>query len=208
MTLSLVFFLNIIQIQSEKGNSKTNHFLGPPLPHKLRDAMMIPTPTEKGVILVGGYNDSHRRTSNLLLELNGRCLASLRWNITELRMKFQRSYHVALTIPDHLTTLKTNLVAGDNPIRDFTLGSINRASAQHRGHDPKYSQSTLYHDQPYVQNTVNYNARYGPNSQNSQNGPNPAPHLTQYCSSGFKFPFYSKSTSNLLKFKTGKSWQS
>ena len=187
-----------------------NKFLGPPLPHKLRDTMMIPTPTEKGVILVGGYNDSHRRTSNLLLELTGRCLASLRWNITELRMKFQRSYHVALPIPDHLTTLKTNLVAGDNPVRDFTLGSINRmeASASHRGHDPKYSQSTVYHDRPYGQSTVNYNARYGQNSRSGPNGQNQAPHLTEYCSSGFKFPFYSKSTSNLLKFKTGKSWQS
>ncbi len=174
---------------------------------------MIPTPTEKGVILVGGYNDSHRRTSNLLLELTGRCLASLRWNITELRMKFQRSYHVALTIPDHLTTLKTNLVAGDNPVRDFTWGSINRtepSAPTHRGHDPKYSQSTVFHDGSLrnVQSTVNYNARYGPNGRNGPKGQNQAPHLTEYCSSAFKFPFYSKSTSNLLKFKTGKSWQS
>ena len=67
---------------------------------------MIPTPSKKGVILIGGYNDSHRRTSNLLFELTGNSLDSLSWNIMEVRMKFQRSYHVAFYIPDYLTTPK------------------------------------------------------------------------------------------------------
>ena len=67
---------------------------------------MIPTPSKKGVILMGGYNDSHRRTSNLLLELTGNSLESLSWNIMDVRMKFQRSYHVAFYIPDYLTTPK------------------------------------------------------------------------------------------------------
>ena len=61
--------------------SNTMTILGPKLPFKLRDSVMIPTPSGKGVILLGGYNDSHRRSSNILLELTGQSLDTLRYKI-------------------------------------------------------------------------------------------------------------------------------
>ena len=134
---------------------------------------MIPTPSGKGVILLGGYNDTHRRTSNLLLELSGNSIESLTWNIVEPRMKFQRSYHVAFFIPDNLTHPKRHFSGERAPIRDFSGGSIYRMEAPHR---------------------IHYDPRYGQDNRHN-------PHLTGYCSSRLKFPFYPKS-------RVSKSWQS
>ena len=130
---------------------------------------MIPTPSGKGVILIGGYDDTHRRSSNLLLELNGETISSLSWNVMEHKLKFQRSYHTAVFISDHLTTQKSSFVREPTPIRDFSGGSIFRMEAPnpHRiCYDPRYGQDTCQ---------------------------NPALHLTEYCSSPFKFPVYAKS---------------
>ena len=133
---------------------------------------MNPTPSGKGIILIGGYNDSHRRTSNLMFELTGQTLACLRWNTMEQHLKFQRSYHVAFFIPDHLTTPKRHF-AGEMPVRDFSGGSVHRMEVPQRiFYDPRYGQDNNGH----------------------------SPHLTGYCSSQFKFPFYPKA-------RVSKSWQ-
>jgi len=153
--------------------SKKGWVFGPQLPIKVRDTVMIPTPSKKGVILIGGYNDSHRRTSNLLFELTGNSLDSLSWNIMEVRMKFQRSYHVAFYIPDYLTTPKRHFNGEPAAVRDFSGGSVHRMEVPHR---------------------IFYDPRYGDGNRHN-------PHLTGYCSSQFKFPFYPKS-------RAGKSWQS
>ena len=152
-------------------------FLGPQLPFKVRDFAMTPTPSGKGVILIGGYDDTHRRSSNLILELNGETLNSLSWNIMEHKLKFQRSYHTAVLVPDDLTTQKSSFVREPTPIRDFSGGSIYRMEAP----DP---------------HRICYDPRYGQDTRQ-----NPAPHLTQYCSSRLKFPIYAKS-------RVARSWKS
>jgi len=120
--------------------SNKGWILGPPLPFKLRDQSVVPTPSGKGVILIGGYNDSHRRTSNLLLELAGQCLASLRWNIMELKLKIQRSQHLTFFISDHLTTPKSGESGNVPPIRDFSRAEVpNRIF-----HDPRYGQDNSH----------------------------------------------------------------
>ena len=101
---------------------------------------MVPTPSGKGVILIGGYNDSHRRTSNLLLELTGQCLASLRWNIMELRLKIQRSQHLTFFISDYLTMPKSGESGNVPPIRDFSRAEVpNRIF-----HDPRYGRDNSH----------------------------------------------------------------
>ena len=101
---------------------------------------MVPTPSGKGVILIGGYNDSHRRTSHLLLELAGQCLASLRWNIMEQRIRYQRSQHLTFYISDHLTTPKSGDSGNVPPIRDFSRAEVpNRIF-----YDPRYGQDNSH----------------------------------------------------------------
>ena len=101
---------------------------------------MVPTPSGKGVILIGGYNDSHRRTSNLLLELAGQCLASLRWNIMELKLKIQRSQHLTFFISDHLTTPQSGESGNLPPIRDFSRAEVpNRIF-----YDPRYGRDNSH----------------------------------------------------------------
>ena len=78
------------------------YIAGPKLPFKLKDSVMITSPSDRGVILIGGYNDSEVKTSKLLLELSGYCMESLHWTVLEQKLKFLRSYHVAFPLPNKL----------------------------------------------------------------------------------------------------------
>jgi len=82
----------------------------------------------------------------------------------EHRLKFQRSYHVAYFIPDHLVIPKTHFAGEPTPVRDFSRGSIYRMEAPNR---------------------IFYDPRRGQDNRHN-------PHLTQYYSSQFKFPLYPK----------------
>ena len=64
---------------------------------------MVTSPNGKGVILIGGYNDSQAKTSKTLIELIGNSIKSLEWIILEQKLKYLRSYHIAFSIPDDLS---------------------------------------------------------------------------------------------------------
>ena len=61
---------------------------------------MVTSPNSKGVVLIGGYNDTHMKSSKQLIELSGNSKKSLKWTILNQKMKYLRSYHVAYSIPD------------------------------------------------------------------------------------------------------------
>ena len=63
---------------------------------------MTTSPTRKGVIISGGPNSSSK--SKLLIELSGDSLESLKWTILDQKLKYGRSGHVALSIPDAVCT--------------------------------------------------------------------------------------------------------
>ena len=64
---------------------------------------MVPTPNGKGVVLIGGYNDSEFKYSDKLLELSGHCVERLSWIVLDQRLQYARKNHVAFPIPDSLT---------------------------------------------------------------------------------------------------------
>ena len=57
------------------------------------------------VIVIGGYNDSEYKYSNILLELCGNCLKNMKWVQLEQTLQVPRSGHVAFQIPNYLTTV-------------------------------------------------------------------------------------------------------
>ena len=77
--------------------------VGPKLPEYFPiyvGVKMTTSPTRKGVIISGGPNSS----SKLLIELSGDSLESLKWTILDQKLKYGRSGHVALSIPDAVCT--------------------------------------------------------------------------------------------------------
>ena len=78
---------------------------GPKLPFKLTASAMVTSPNGKGVIVIGGYNDSEYKYSNILLELCGNCLKNMKWVQLEQTLQVPRSGHVAFQIPNYLTTV-------------------------------------------------------------------------------------------------------
>lgn len=53
-----------------------NMFLGPKLPFKLSQASMVTSPTGRGVVIIGGWNEKSSKYSTSLFELDGR---SMEW---------------------------------------------------------------------------------------------------------------------------------
>ena len=73
---------------------------GPRLPYKLRGAAMVTSPSNKGVVVIGGYNHNEYKYSNSLLELNSNYM---KWVQLEQTLQYARSNHVAFPIPDDFT---------------------------------------------------------------------------------------------------------
>ena len=72
------------------------------MPFKVYGSTMVTSPCGKGVILIGGYNRNERKESDVLLELTGHSVDTLKWIILEQKLKYPRCRHVSYLIPDDL----------------------------------------------------------------------------------------------------------
>ena len=71
---------------------------------------MISLPTEKGILMIGGYAKNHKWVSNLL-ELSGDSVETLEWRILEQKLQHPRSHHVSLSISNDIAaTLIRNCI--------------------------------------------------------------------------------------------------
>ena len=84
---------------------------------------MIQSPTEKGVVVIGGLkvefeknkrkrkargHDEHLVESNALIELSGDSVESLKWTILEQKLKYPRYLHLSFPVPNEVVNdLKT-----------------------------------------------------------------------------------------------------
>ena len=74
-------------------------FLGPDLPFRLHGSSMVTSPTDEGVVIIGGYNHDLCKESYHLIEIMGNSVETLEWNLLEQRLKYARSAHLAFAIP-------------------------------------------------------------------------------------------------------------
>ena len=84
---------------------------------------MIQSPTEKGVVVIGGLkvDDALRKSdqpstnlveSNALIELSGDSVESLKWTILEQKLKYPRYLHLSFPVPNEVVTdFKTKYVS-------------------------------------------------------------------------------------------------
>ena len=77
-------------------------FLGPDLPFRLHGSSMVTSPTDEGVVIIGGYNHDLCKESYHLIEIIGNSIETLEWNLLEQRLKYARSAHLAFSIPYHM----------------------------------------------------------------------------------------------------------
>ena len=69
---------------------------------------MISSPTEKGVVMIGGKKKNFQESSDLL-ELSGDSQETLEWKILKQKLQHPRSHHVSFSISNDIaTTLTTN----------------------------------------------------------------------------------------------------
>ena len=63
---------------------------------------MLCSPTEKGVIIIGGRSESKcfSQFSNALMELTGNSRDSLKWTTLRQKLRFPRSDHVSFPITE------------------------------------------------------------------------------------------------------------
>ena len=88
-------------------------FSGPKLPFKLICSAMVATPNGKGVILIGGHNQSDHKSSDALIELKGNTMdMHMEWIVLERKLEYARSNHIAIPIPNDKTSYS---VAKDTP---------------------------------------------------------------------------------------------
>ena len=85
------------------------------MPIKLTGSTMVPSPTQKGVVVIGGENKS--KMSDALIELSGDSIETLTWTILEKRLKNGRSlssHHVSFPIPNQIANDLRNTYANDH----------------------------------------------------------------------------------------------
>jgi len=76
---------------------------GPKLPFKLSQASMVTSPTGRGVVIIGGWNENSKKYSTSLFELDGR---TMEWVKLKQKLEHGRVGHISFPIPDDLPTLK------------------------------------------------------------------------------------------------------
>ena len=75
---------------------------------------MISSPTEKGVVMIGGRNPNFGRSS-YLLELSGDSQETLKWKILKQKLQHPRSCHISFSISNDIaTTLTTKSIASSS----------------------------------------------------------------------------------------------
>ena len=80
--------------------------LGPKLPFKIDGSTMIQSPTEKGVVVIGGNifrkGIETFEISTRFIELSGDSEDTLKWTILEQKLKYPRFLHVSFSIPNEI----------------------------------------------------------------------------------------------------------
>ena len=72
---------------------------------------MISSPTEKGVVMIGGFNRTLKKYSSDLLELSGDSEETLEWKILEQKLQHPRFGHISFSISNEIAaTLTTNSI--------------------------------------------------------------------------------------------------
>ena len=67
---------------------------------------MISSPTEKGVVMIGGLKQNFEDSSDLL-ELSGDSQETLEWKILEQKLQLPRCYHVSFSISNDIAATLT-----------------------------------------------------------------------------------------------------
>ena len=93
------------QAQSLK-YKKTSILLGPKLPYKLEEFTMISSPTEKGVLIIGGSTSNFVFTSDIL-ELSGDSIDTLEWKILDQKLQHARSLHISFSVSNEIAAMIT-----------------------------------------------------------------------------------------------------
>ena len=73
---------------------------------------MISSPTEKGVVMIGGWNPKFGYSySSDLFELSGDSEETLEWKILEQKLQYPRARHISFSISnDIVATLTTKSI--------------------------------------------------------------------------------------------------
>ena len=69
---------------------------------------MISSPTEKGVVMIGGWKSSEYGETRDLLELSGDSIKTLKWTILEQKLHYNRLHHVSFSISNDIAATLTN----------------------------------------------------------------------------------------------------
>ncbi len=77
---------------------------GPKLPGALQGPSMVPSPSGNGVVIIGGKQDSYFNEVGTLLELQISEDSSMTWVEMRASLKFPRSGHLSMLIPEDLTS--------------------------------------------------------------------------------------------------------
>ena len=75
---------------------------------------MISSPTEKGVVMIGGNSFSHNPLMPHLLELSGNSIETLEWKILEKKLQHSRCYHVSFSISNKIAATLTTKSVGSS----------------------------------------------------------------------------------------------
>ena len=67
---------------------------------------MVTSPTEKGVVMIGGHNQFAPYSFDLL-ELSGNSKEKLEWKILEQKLQYPRSDHVSFPISNEIAATLT-----------------------------------------------------------------------------------------------------
>ena len=80
---------------------------------------MVTSPTEKGIVIIGGEIDEEILevedcSSNALLELSIRnSKGDLSWTILKQKLQYPKSHHVSFYVPEQMVTDLNNLKSGN-----------------------------------------------------------------------------------------------
>ena len=70
---------------------------------------MISSPTEKGVVMIGGMQRSWPYCSRDLLELSGDSQETLKWKILKQKLQHERLSHVSFSISNDIAATLTSV---------------------------------------------------------------------------------------------------
>ena len=74
---------------------------------------MISSPTEKGVVMIGGWNQNSEHSSDLF-ELSGDSEETLEWKVLEQKLQHPRFLHVSFSISNDIATTLTTKSIGSS----------------------------------------------------------------------------------------------